>query len=36
MKLAERFGEEYPRNKVGSRTKDTQATIMGVELGLSH
>jgi hypothetical protein len=36
MKLAERLGEEYPRNEVGSRTKDTQATIMGVELGLSH
>ena len=36
MKLAERFGEEYPRNRVGGRTKHTQATIVGVELGLSH
>jgi hypothetical protein len=36
MKMAERFGEEYPRNSVGSRTKDSQATIVGVELGLSH
>jgi hypothetical protein len=35
-KLAERFGEEYPRNRVGSRTKHTQAVIVGVELGLSH
>jgi hypothetical protein len=36
MKLAKRFGEEYSRNRVGSRTKHTQATIVGVELGLSH
>jgi hypothetical protein len=36
MKLAERFGEECPRNRVGSRTKHAQATIVGVELGLSH
>jgi hypothetical protein len=34
MKLAERFGEEYHRNRVDSGTKHTQATIVGVELGL--
>lgn len=35
MKQAERFGEECLRNRVGSRTKHTQATIVGVELVLS-
>ena len=34
MKLAERFGEENPRNRVGSRTKHTQATVVGLEHGL--
>jgi len=36
MKLAERFGDDCPRNRVGGRTKHTQATIVGMELGLSH
>jgi len=36
MKPAERFGDECPRNRVGGGTKHTQATIVGVELSLSH